>query len=133
MLSSVVGTARTQASDREAFEQHRTNLLSNLNRRVAIAKSQQNRSLVALLEQEQHQLEANWAQPIKISRLQRLRQSWSNLQTVLANQSQLQVKQVQDEAGQPWWYVFDPRTGKTLYAESENEVVFWIEENRLGH
>ncbi|MBD0335642.1 MAG: hypothetical protein ICV62_09145 [Cyanobacteria bacterium Co-bin13] len=133
MLSSVVGAARTQASEREAFEQHRTNLLSNLNRRIAIAKSQPNEFLVALLEQEKRQIEADWTRPLKISPLQRLRQSWSNLKTALANQSQLQVEQVQDEVGQPWWYVFDPRTGKTLYAESENEVVFWIEENRLGH
>ncbi|HEY9735919.1 MAG TPA: hypothetical protein V6D06_06535 [Trichocoleus sp.] len=133
MLSSVAGSARTQASEREAFETHRANLLSNLNRRIAIAKSQGNASLVATLEQEKRQIEVIWTQPLKTSPLQLIRHFWSDLQANLSNQVQLQVEQVCDQSGHPWWYAFDPRTGKTLYAESESEVICWIEENRLGH
>lgn len=133
MLSSVVGSARTQASEREAFETHRANLLSNLNRRIAIAKSQGNPALIATLEKEKRQIELIWTQPLKLSPLQSVRRFWADLVMNLANRAQLQVEQVCDEAGRLWWYAFDPRSGRTLYAETENEVICWIEENRLGH
>lgn len=133
MLSSVAGSARTQASERQAFETHRANLLSNLNRRIAIAKSQGNEPLVTTLEQEKRQIELIWAPVLKLSPLQLMRQFWTELQIGLSTRVQLRVEQVCDEAGRLWWYAFDPRSGKTLYAESENEVICWIEENRLGH
>lgn len=133
MLSSVVGSARTQASEREAFETHHRNLLLNLNRRIEIAKTSSNAALVSLLEAERNQIERAWTQPLTANWGQLIRQRWQQLQAYLAGRVQLQVEYVQDEAGQNWWYAFDPRSGKVLYAETENEVICWIEDNRLGN
>ncbi|HEY9879882.1 MAG TPA: hypothetical protein V6D29_15615 [Leptolyngbyaceae cyanobacterium] len=134
MLSGVAESRQTQASDRLTFEKHCANLSANLARRIYVAKSQRNESLVALLEQEKRQIEQTWRQSSTASTaLQKLKAFWVDLQNSLANQFQLQVEQVCDEAGRLWWYAFDPRSGKTLYAESESDVIQWIEENRIGH
>lgn len=133
MLSSVVGSARTQASEREAFETHHRNLLLNLSRRIAIAKASGSTTLISLLESERSQIESDWEQPLNTGLGQRLGRRWQQLQDFLASRVQLQVEHVQDQAGRSWWYAFDPRSGKALYAETENEVICWIEDNRLGH
>lgn len=39
------------------------------------------------------------------------------------------VKQVSDQGGQVWWYVYDPQTRQSVYLESENEVLIWLEEH----
>ncbi|UBF24145.1 hypothetical protein K9N68_20760 [Kovacikia minuta CCNUW1] len=31
-----------------------------------------------------------------------------------------------------FWYTFDPRTGQTIYADSEAELRLWIEQNYYG-
>lgn len=134
MLSGVAAFRQTQASERLTFQKHCANLSANLARRIYVAKSQRNESLVVLLEQEKRQIEKVWKEPSDDSTsLQRLKAFWANLQNSLANQFQLQIEQVCDEAGRLWWYAFDPCSGKKLYAESESDVIQWIEENRIGH
>ncbi|HEY9763667.1 MAG TPA: CHRD domain-containing protein [Trichocoleus sp.] len=134
MLSGVAASRQTQASDRLTFEKHCANLSVNLAHRIHVAKAQRNGSLVALLEQEKRQLEQFWRKPSDaLTPTQRLKAFWATLKDSLANQLQLQVEQVSDDAGRLWWYAFDPRSGKTLYAESESDVIQWIEENRIGH
>jgi hypothetical protein len=39
------------------------------------------------------------------------------------------VERVSDQGGHVWWYVYDPQTRQTVYLESENEVLVWLEEH----
>lgn len=40
-----------------------------------------------------------------------------------------QVQRVSDQGGQVWWHVYDPQTRESVYLESENEVLIWLEEH----
>ncbi|NJO79693.1 MAG: hypothetical protein HC827_15060 [Cyanobacteria bacterium RM1_2_2] len=39
------------------------------------------------------------------------------------------VQRVSDQGGQIWWHVYDPQTRESVYLESENEVLIWLEEH----
>lgn len=39
------------------------------------------------------------------------------------------VRQVSDQGGQVWWYVYDPQTQESIYLETETEVMIWLEEH----
>ncbi|GAB4372252.1 MAG: hypothetical protein Kow00121_14440 [Elainellaceae cyanobacterium] len=58
---------------------------------------------------------------------------WAALNRILltweaVNNSEPEVHQSLDDAGRVWWQVYDPKTGDTLYMESEEEVMVWIED-----
>lgn len=134
MVSSIFASSVAFTFDQTTLDKHHANLRANLLHRLAIAEAQHNESLVRLLEQERQQLEQNWsAQPAtKNPPFQAFTQLGQRVREAIARYFQLRVEQVRDEAGQLWWYAFDPRSGKTLYAEAETEVIRWIEENHLG-
>ncbi|ASC69940.1 hypothetical protein XM38_008700 [Halomicronema hongdechloris C2206] len=117
------------SSPNQLLNIHRTNLLARLEQRIAAAQIRHDEQLLALLEQERQQLQMGWGQSNDGNRLVRF---WQWLERALWSPPELQVKSLQDKAGQLWWYAFDPRTGKTLYAESETDVIKWIEDNHLG-
>ncbi|XHX77457.1 MAG: hypothetical protein RBJ76_23940 [Stenomitos frigidus ULC029] len=66
------------------------------------------------------------------------RKCWSFLnqpvrfQPYLSAHSEPEIRRTLDQAGQSWWQVYDPLTGRTAYLESEAEVQVWLEE-RLYH
>ncbi|MDX2096711.1 MAG: hypothetical protein SFW36_02960 [Leptolyngbyaceae cyanobacterium bins.59] len=118
----------------ELFAKHRANLLASLDRRLLIARAMQNTQLVAQLEEERRQLDREWGH----------HSGWSNfvnwfqtvtqkVQEAINSHSELSVDRIQDESGFVLWRAYDPQSGKTLYAESQSEVVKWIEDNGLGH
>lgn len=111
---------------------HQANVAANLTHRIEVARAEHNDALLALLEQEQAELLSTWQTPAPTSWRQRLRQSWQTWRWFSQNRLALRVERVQDAAGQRWWYAFDPNSGKTLYADSETDVLRWIEENQLG-
>lgn len=45
--------------------------------------------------------------------------------------SELQVRQVVSD-NNVWWYAYNPQTGNSVYADSETELMIWIEENYQG-
>lgn len=96
---------------------------------MAVAKARDDQPLLALLEQEQAQLDAEWS-PAEVSNP--LQQVWAWLAQTLDRSTQLNIEQIVDEGGQIWWRGFDPRTGKGIFAESKAEVVHWIERHHLG-
>lgn len=119
-------------NDSNVETQHQANIAASLAHRLEVARATRNTQLVVLLEQEQRQLQAQ-SRPSRLSNLfSSLNQRWHNLILAIENSSKLSVERVVDEAGSIWWYAHDPATGKTLYAETEADVLQWIEDNRLG-
>jgi len=129
MISSAQ-VCHTDSSPEQLLYTHRTNLLARLEQRIAAAQARHDQRLLALLEQERQQLQISWTPSTGSNPLVRF---WQWLKQTLLSSPQLQVTSLRDNTGQLWWYAFDPRTGKTLYAESDTEVIQWIEDNRLGH
>jgi hypothetical protein len=122
-----------QANDAEIFAKHRASIAASLAHRLEVARANHNTQLIAVLEREQQQLGLASTRPRNLSTLsQQLTHWWQRLMNAIAIRSQLNVQQLQDSSGGLWWFAYDPRTGKTLYAESESDVVKWIEDNRLG-
>lgn len=108
--------------------QHRLNLFANLSRRLSVARAQHNAQLITLLEQELQQLEKTWIQSPTSQAGFSPSQLWQRWRKLFA----LKVEQAVDASGQQWWYGYDPGTGKTIYGETQGDVLRWLEENHLG-
>jgi YD repeat-containing protein len=54
---------------------------------------------------------------------------WNFVVDTLTQKPELQIREICDRAGNTWWYVYDPATGRTAWLDSENEVRIWIEKN----
>lgn len=117
-------------TQKSVFAQRQATLAVLLERRIAAAKARNDQSLLALLEQEQIQLDAEWSMEAQGSNP--LQQLWSWWVQSLNRNTQLSIEQIVDDRGQVWWRGFDPRTGKGIFAESEAEIVRWIEQYQLG-
>jgi len=115
----------------EILARHRANINASLAHRLEVARASQNDYLVALLEREQRQLGFERNRVNGSSLIGWLSQRWNDLVEAIANSSQLSVEQISAD-GAIFWYAYDPQTGKALYAESESEVLDWIEKNGLG-
>lgn len=127
----------TQSSDVRLHHQHYTNLLAHLARRMESAQQHNDSRLLALLEVEQRQLAAEWStrstKGAIAPSLNLIQRFWQWLLVAIEDSSKLQVEKLSGTNGDTWWYAYDPGTGKALYAESESDVVKWIEDNRIGH
>ena len=122
-------------NDSDLLAQHRENIIASLSHRLEVARATHNTQLIALLEQEQRQLKAQvtFGKAGSLSAFSnRVKRWWSEIINAIENSNKLSVEQVVDETGSVWWYAYDPCTGKTLHAETETEVMQWIEDNRLG-
>ncbi len=117
-----------QVNPSEIAAQHQATIAASLARRLAVAKAAQNTQLLTLLEQEQQQLDRE-SHPLNLLAL--VKQVWHSWLDALDRHSQLSVKQIVSN-GITFWHAYDPKTGKSLYAESSSEVVKWIEDNDLG-
>ncbi|MBF2027460.1 MAG: hypothetical protein IGS48_11930 [Oscillatoriales cyanobacterium C42_A2020_001] len=60
---------------------------------------------------------------------QNLSTLWHDLVTLVTGDRRLQVWQSVDEQGDRWWCAYNPQTGQSVYADSEAEMRFWIEQN----
>ncbi|HEY9638831.1 MAG TPA: hypothetical protein V6C57_00015 [Coleofasciculaceae cyanobacterium] len=116
----------------EISAQHRAAMAASLARRMAVAQAAQNTQLIALLEAEQKQLGLAPRQHGLSDLLTKIKQVWHAWMEAIDQQSHLSVEQVVGDDGTIFWYAHDPKTGKTLYAESRSDVVKWIEDNELG-
>jgi midasin (ATPase involved in ribosome maturation) len=119
----------------ELVSKHKENIAASLAHRLEVARNAHNTHLVLQLEKEQQAL-LKESQPAVVSALSNLAQS---VQTTLASwgkaiaqPQKLSVEKVVGDDGNIWWRAYDYRTGKTLYAEAEWEVIAWIEENSAG-
>jgi hypothetical protein len=115
----------------EIDAQHQAAIAASLTRRLEVARAAQNFQLIALLEQEQKQLGLAKKQPAS-ALFAKIKQVWNSWMDAIAHHSMLSIDQIMSDSGTVLWRAYDPHTGKTLYAESETEIVQWIEDNDLG-
>ncbi|MCL6432993.1 MAG: hypothetical protein K6T90_02070 [Leptolyngbyaceae cyanobacterium HOT.MB2.61] len=108
---------------------HQANMLASLRHRLEVARNTNNFQLVALLEREQKQIEADAVDRAAVSPGSRLKNWWNQLVAAIAHFSDLQIWQTTDRSGVTWWHALDPRTGKEVCTDSETEMRIWIEEN----
>jgi hypothetical protein len=115
-------------------KQHLVNMTSSLERRIEVARATNNHQLLELLLKEKEELESlpgQWVYtPDNV--LGNVKRAWKNTVRFIENVNKLHVEKIVDLSGNTWWYAHDPKTGKTQWAETESEVVKWIEDNNLG-
>jgi hypothetical protein len=117
----------------QASNAHQDSMMTSLMHRLEVAKAAQNFQLVELLERERQQLIEQETVPQKIARVLG---TWANtlgqnLSQALWGSAKLQVREFM-QGSDHWWYAFDPRTGKYVYADSEIELRLWIKANYQG-
>lgn len=113
------------------LERHRDSMMASLNHRLEVARASNNFQLIQLLQQEEQTLSQMFAPPSR-SLWQRC-QSW--LQALRQNhhqKSELEVSQVVLN-GDRWWYAYDPGSGQSVYASSDQELMLWVNEHYQGH
>lgn len=115
-------------------KQHLKNIVSSLEHRIEVARENHDSRLLELLLKEKAQLESFPGQWASVPRtlINTLGHLWHQIQQAIENADRLHVEKIVDEAGNVWWYAHDPHTGKALWAETQSEVVKWIEDNDLG-
>lgn len=120
-------------NDSHLFVKHQASMEASLAHRLEVARAAHNTQLIALLEREAQQIKAQTPHSGGIAQVfNNILHWWANVKQNLENSTKLSVEKVVDEAGVTWWYAHDPRSGKTLFAETDTEVLRWIEENNLG-
>ncbi|WP_421658088.1 hypothetical protein [Leptothermofonsia sp. ETS-13] len=70
------------------------------------------------------EIKSTWF-PIKLW----LSKIWNLIIDALTKEPELQIREVQDGAGNIWWYIYDPTTDRAAWLDSKNEVRIWIEKN----
>lgn len=108
---------------------HTANLLTQLSRRLEVAKAHQNLSLIAALEYEQAQLTVP-TQSVAVSN--RLHQLWMSFAGTLSEWTKVHIEQTVDAKGQPCWYAYNPQAGQSIFTESESEMRQWITKSYWG-
>jgi hypothetical protein len=57
-----------------------------------------------------------------------LRKIWQKFMDVVTPTYEPEVWQTTDRAGNIWWNVYNPITAQTLYMETEEEVMIWLDQ-----
>lgn len=109
----------------ELSARHQANITASLAHRLEKARTERNNQLVALLEQEQIQIETqeSVASSTAIAPSQTL---WQRLIGKFSQSSAISVERIVD-SGSVFWRAYNPITGETRYAETESEIIDWIE------
>lgn len=59
-----------------------------------------------------------------------LGQLWRQLIKFLSCEAEPHICSIADVNGQLWWQVYDPRTGRSIWFDSEQELRIWLENYR---
>lgn len=105
---------------------------ASLARRIEVARTNNNHALLSQLQKERQILEEAGYATGSRSKLGGLQQFFRQVVTAMQNADKLHVEKIVNESGETWWYAHDPRTDKTLWSDTQSEVVKWIEDNNLG-
>lgn len=108
---------------------HTANLLTQLSRRLEIAKARQDQPLIAELEYEYSQLTAP-TQSVAFSN--RFQQIWVSFASTLSEWTKVHIEQTVDAKGKPCWYAYNPQAGQAISTESESEMRQWITKSYWG-
>lgn len=121
----------SHSSSSAIAQQHLNNISASLAHRLEVARANNDYDLLWQLQQEQNRLNSLHRAGSN-TKAHGLKQFWKQVVAAIQNADQLNVEKIVDESGETWWYAHDPRTNKTLWAESQSEIVKWIEDNNLG-
>jgi hypothetical protein len=116
----------------ELIARHQANIAASLAHRLDHARATQNAQLLALLEQEKQQLRQNESLQPAFSPIRWGRGFWNRLTEALFQPSQVSIEPMVGSSGAIIWRGFDPRTGETRYAETEGELIDWVEAKVYG-
>lgn len=114
----------------ELSARHKANISASLARRLDQARATRDFQLLALLEQEQQQLiQSEPPQQSALSNsIQWGKAVWYRLINAIANCSRISIKAVtMSDSGAVIWRGYNPTTGETRYAETEAELIDWVE------
>jgi hypothetical protein len=104
-------------------------MIASLYHRLEVAKASQNQTLIQLLEQEQRQLEAQFAPS---SPLELLLDWFSKLRSALGKlcfgTQGIQIREFSNGYDY-WWYACDFEAGRCFYADSKAELAVWLQEH----
>ncbi|MDX2271353.1 MAG: hypothetical protein NW237_05315 [Cyanobacteriota bacterium] len=109
------------------WAKHQENIAASLAHRLQSAQASHNTQLISALQQEQEQLRLSQQAAPAMQWLAGLQQMWQRFCRALALDSELDVRIVVDSTGVSWWYARQPRTGETVYADTQSELLAWIE------
>lgn len=109
----------------ELSARHQANITASLAHRLEKARTERNNQLVALLEQEQIQLETQES-VVSATPIAPRKTLWQRFIAKFSQPSAISVERVVD-SGSVFWRAYNPRTGETCYAETESEIIDWIE------
>ena len=112
----------------ELFAKHQANITASLARRLDRARATQNTQLLALLEQEQQQLGGIASSQPTSGVTPWFAVIWHRLTEAIAHPSRLSIEKLMSD-GVIYWRAYDPTTNETRYAETEAEIIDWIEAN----
>ena len=119
----------------ELSARHKANIAASLAHRLDQARATCNFQLLTLLEQEQQQLiqsEPNQQTAVSNS-IQWGKAVWDRLINAIANRSRISIKAVtMSDSGAVIWRAYNPTTGETRYAETEADLIDWMEAQRYG-
>ena len=125
----------------ELSARHKANIAASLAHRLDRARATRNFQLLTLLEQEQQQLiqseptqqQQQQQQTAFTNPIQWGKAVWFRLVDAIANSSRISIKAVtMSDSGAVIWRAYDPTTGETRYAETEADLIDWIEAQRYG-
>ncbi|MBD2175519.1 hypothetical protein H6F42_01135 [Pseudanabaena sp. FACHB-1998] len=114
----------------DSYKKHLASMWDTLERRIEIARTNHNAELLALLELEKSAIAPYQVKTIATP-VNNFASAWQSLRNVLLPKAEIKVKQVCDRAGNQWWYAYNPLTGQSVYAETDNEMRLWIEQQAL--
>ncbi|AFY73826.1 hypothetical protein Syn7502_01782 [Synechococcus sp. PCC 7502] len=118
---------------------HQLNMMASLEHRIKVAKLEQNYQLVQVLETERKgispiSIRSNTSSDspkafpsfidVTINWLNTLKNSFIDN---FVPKTGLQVKQILDTDGNKWWHAYDPKSGQSVYADSDSEMRLWLE------
>lgn len=113
----------------ELATKHQANIAASLAHRLERARATRNFQLLTLLEQEQQLIQSQPTQTLKP--IQWGKAVLARFMNALANSSKVSLEAIKSDSG-VIWRAYDPTTGETRYAETEAEVIDWLEAQRSG-
>lgn len=124
----------------ELVTKHQANIAASLAHRLDRARATRNFQLLTLLEQEQQLIQSQPPQTVKpiqwgkavLARLMNAMPADLACPFGLANSSTVSLEAITSDSGSVIWRAYDPTTGETRYAETEAEVIDWLEAQRSG-
>jgi hypothetical protein len=115
----------------DSYKKHLMSMWNSLERRIEVARANQNTELLAMLE-----LEKSAIAPYQVTTIaapaNNFGSAWQGLWSLLLPKAEIKVKQICDRAGKQWWYAYNPLTGQAVYADTDNEMRMWIEQQAMN-